>query len=144
MAIDTTGKWWKGQNSDDLTKYIRLLTAESHVATRFVVAKCSCGNKHFQLFGDQDEGCAKRLCVSCGAESLICDSEEVWAESKPKKLKCRCKNDVYEIAVGFSLREDGEIKWVTVGERCIACGMLGSYVDWSIKYAPTAHLFTKV
>jgi hypothetical protein len=24
MAIDTSGKWWKGQNADDLVEYIRL------------------------------------------------------------------------------------------------------------------------
>jgi hypothetical protein len=144
MAIDTSGKWWRGQNSEDLIEYIRLLTEEGYPASKFVVAQCVCGSGQFRLFADQDEGCAKRVCVSCGEEKFICDSEDNWTETNPKKLKCTCKKDVFEIAVGFSHRDTGEVKWITVGERCLSCGMLGSYVDWGIDYAPTDHLYSNV
>ncbi len=144
MAIDTSGKFWKGQNTDDLIEYIRLLTKEGYPTSKHVVAKCTCGKQHFQLTADQDEGCAKRICTSCGKETFICDSEEAWQDSSSKKLKCKCKTDIFEIVVGFSLRDDGEIKWVNVGQRCVNCGILGSYVNWGIDYAPTKQLYTMV
>jgi len=49
MAIDTSGKWWKGQNADDLVEYIRLLTEEGYPATKFGIAKCACGAARFRL-----------------------------------------------------------------------------------------------
>jgi hypothetical protein len=144
MAIDKSGRWWKGETAEDLTEYIRILTEDGYPASRFVVARCSCGKAHFRLLADPVQGCAKRVCVACGNEAFICDSEEYWDEATPKKLKCKCKKDTFEIIVGFSLRDDGEIKWLTVGERCVSCGMLGSYLDWKIDYAPTEHLYSMV
>ncbi len=144
MAIDTSGEFWKGKSTDDLIEYIRILTKEGYPTSKHIVAKCSCGKQHFQLTADQDEGCAKRICASCGIEKFICDSEENWQGSSPKKLKCNCRKDIFEIVVGFSLRDGGEIKWVYIGERCVNCELLGSYVDWGIDYAPTKHLYSMV
>jgi len=144
MAIDTSGKWWKGQNADDLVEYVRLLTEQGYPATKFAIAKCACGTDRFRLYADQDEGYAKRQCTSCGKDAFICDSEEASEEASLKKVRCKCKKDVFELAVGFSLRDTGEIKWITVGARCVSCGMLGSYVDWKINYAPTDHLYSMV
>jgi len=144
MAIDTSGKWWKGQNADDLVEYVRLLTQEGYPATKFAIAKCACGTDRFRLYADQDEGCAKRQCTSCSKDAFICDSEEVSEDASLKKVRCKCKKDVFELAVGFSLRDTGEIRWITVGARCVSCGMLGSYVDWKIDYAPTDHLYSLV
>ena len=144
MAIDTSGKWWKGQNADDLVEYVRLLTEQGYPATKFTIAKCACGAGHFRLYADRDEGCAKRQCISCGKDAFICDSEETSEEATLKKARCKCKKDVFDVAVGFALRDTGEIKWITIGARCVSCGMLGSYVDWKIDYAPTDHLYSMV
>jgi hypothetical protein len=144
MGIDASGKWWKGQNADDLVEYIRLLTEQGSPATKFAVAKCACGADHFRLYADRDEGCAKRQCASCGKDAFICDSEEISEEASLKKARCKCKKDVFDVAVGFALRDTGEIKWITVGARCVSCGMLGAYVDWKINYAPTDHLYSMV
>jgi hypothetical protein len=144
MAIDKSGKWWKGQNADDLVEYVRLLTQQGYPATKFAIAKCACGTDLFRLYADQDEGCAKRQCTSCGKDAFICDSEDASEEASLKKVRCKCKKDVFDLAVGFSLRDTGEIKWITVAARCVSCGMLGSYVDWKIDYAPTDHLYSMV
>jgi hypothetical protein len=144
MAIDKSGTWWKGQNADDLVEYVRLLTQQGYSATKFAIAKCACGTDRFRLYADQDEGCAKRQCTSCGKGAFICDSDDVSEEASLKKVRCKCKKDVFDLAVGFSLRDTGEIKWITVGARCVSCGMLGSYVDWKIDYAPTDHLYSMV
>ncbi|SPL94568.1 unnamed protein product [[Actinomadura] parvosata subsp. kistnae] len=42
--------------------------------------------------------------------------------------------------MGFALRGDGEVRWVSVGLRCLRDGSLGVYADWKIDYSPTAHL----
>lgn len=35
---------------------------------------------------------------------------------------------------------DDEVRWVSVGLRCLTDGTLGVYTDWKIDYTPTAHL----
>ena len=144
MPIDTSGECWKGQNFDDLAEYIRQYTEDGYPAERVVQSVCVCGHTAFQLWADEDEGCARRRCIACGAEAFIGDSEEYWDEAEPKQVRCPCKHDLFEIAVGFSLRqgEQDEVKWITVGERCVRCGVLGSAVDWKIDYSPSGHLLT--
>jgi hypothetical protein len=44
--------------------------------------------------------------------------------------------------VGFARRPSQEIRWISIGLRCLACGTLGAYADWKIGYAPTGHLLT--
>lgn len=144
MAIDKSGKWWKGANFSDLAEYIRLLAADSYPAEKVVQSVCVCGNTTFRLLIDADEGYAQLVCEKCGEATFIGDSDEIWEEAEPKKIRCPCKNAIFEIGVGFSLREDGEISWITVGERCTKCGMLGSAVDWNIDYGPSTHLFSNV
>jgi hypothetical protein len=43
--------------------------------------------------------------------------------------------------VAFSHRDDTSIKWITVGARCGACGILGAAADWKIDYSPSEHLY---
>jgi hypothetical protein len=96
------------------------------------------------LEADQEEGCARRICSACVQSEFIGDSAEVWEEAEPEKCICPCKGDQFEIGIAFSRRADGEVRWMTVGERCIRCGVLGSCVDWKIDYAPSQHLLTQV
>jgi hypothetical protein len=55
-----------------------------------------------------------------------------------------CGNDTAELGVAFSLRSDGEVRWITVGQRCTGCGVLDAIVDWKISYGPSTHLFAQV
>jgi hypothetical protein len=106
---------------------------------------CRCGGTVFELEGDQDEGCVRRTCAACGHSSFICDSGEYWDEAEPRKRRCpECRGTRYEVGVGFSLREEGEVRWVWVSERCMGCGVLGSFVDWKIDYSPSRHLLGTV
>ncbi len=145
VAIDTSGKWWKGTEFADLAEYVRLYTAEGYVATDIRQSTCAnCGGTVFRLYGDTEEGAARRVCISCKQKAFICDSEEFWEDADPQQCVCPCKGKEFEVAVGFSFRETGDVKWVTVGQRCIRCGTLGSFVDWKIDYSPTDHLLKKV
>jgi hypothetical protein len=44
------------------------------------------------------------------------------------------------VAVGFAVRVRGEVRWASIGLRCVRDGILGVYVDWKTDYAPTPHL----
>ena len=144
VAIDKRGKWWKGSSFADLDEYIRAYTEEGYPAQIIRQSICACGATAFQLEADRDEGCARRICSSCGQAAFLGDSSDCWEEAEPERCSCPCRNRSFEIGVGFSLRSDGEVKWITVGERCLKCGVLGSFVDWKIDYSPTHHLLEQV
>lgn len=144
MAIDKSGTWWVGSEAADLDEYLRAFTAEGYPADRFVRAKCTCGHDQFRLEADPDEECAQRTCARCGISRLIADSEDHWSDAAPEPIVCPCRGRIFEVAVAFSHREDASVKWVTVGERCIECGVLGAAADWKIDYAPTDHLYDLV
>ena len=144
MAIDTNGKWWKGTDFTDLAEYVRLLTADDYPAEKVLQCVCVCSNTTFRLIADQDDGCAQRICTACGQAAFICDSEEYWDEAAPKRVRCPYGHTVFELGVGFSFRENGDVKWITIGQRCVKCGVLASYVDWKINYGPTDHLLSMV
>jgi len=144
MTIDTSGRWWVGTEYADVVDYLRALTAEGHPATEVRQARCACGHTVFGLRVDRDEGCAERTCRVCGTTAFIADSADSAAEARLRAVKCPCRGKDFELGVGFAFRLDGEIRWITVGQRCTTCGVLASYVDWGISYAPSRHLLEQV
>jgi hypothetical protein len=144
MSIDRSGTYWRGSAAEDIDEYLRAYTADGHPVDRIVHARCTCGGDEFTLRVDADAGGAQRQCARCKAKHLICDSDEAWEEAEPTSTRCPCKGVAFQIAVGFSHREDGPVRWITVGHRCVRCGTLGSSVDWEIDYAPTEHLYARV
>lgn len=141
MSIDRSGTWWRGSDAGDIDEYLRECTADGYPAGKIRRSACaSCGATVFGLRGDPDEGSARRTCRGCGLKAFIADSEETWADSEPRTCRCPCGGRDFEVAVAFSLRDDGDVRWVTVGSRCTACGILGSFADWGIDYGPSGHL----
>ena len=86
--IDKSGKWWTGTEFEDLVTYLREFTAESYPAGPIVQSTCECGNQVFALEFDDDEGCARRTCTSCGRSAFIADSADYWDEAEPGKAQC--------------------------------------------------------
>jgi hypothetical protein len=145
MTIDTSGKWWVGSTADDLKAYLDAFSSDGYQTHEFRLARCQCGNENFHLWADDGEGTAKRICSSCGSEHLVCDSEEYWEESAPSEWMCiECESKVANVGVGFSLYEDGEVRWLYVGERCALCGVLGCVTQWKVAYAPSKQLLDQV
>src|SRR5215208_7161201 len=138
--IDRSGEWWTGTDYEDLVTYLREFTAENYPANPILQSKCECGNQVFALEFDDNEGCARRTCTSCGRSAFIADSADYWDDAEPADAQCPCGEETFELGVAFSLRDDGDVRWITVGARCIACGVLGAYADWKIDYSPTDHL----
>ena len=143
--IDKTGQWWKGDSYADVVEYITEYSAENYAAARIEQSRCrSCSGTSLSLRFDDEEGGAETTCSSCGTTQLLLDSRDYWEDANPDEAACPCGGEVFEIGVGFSLRDDGDVRWVYVGGRCVACGVLGVYTDWKIDYSPTEHLFKQV
>jgi hypothetical protein len=145
MAIDRTGRWWRGADVADLAEYLRDQSRPTFPVDRVVQSVCACGGTIFYLDGDRDQGCAQRTCVACEAAAFICDSGRYWSEAVPIRLRCRaCRASRFEVSVGFSLREKGkdrgEVQWIGVADRCVRCGVLGSFVEWRVEQVPSRHL----
>lgn len=144
MAIDKSGTRWVGSEAADIEEYLRAVTAENYPADRFVHATCTCGGAQFHLDADSNEGCTQRTCTRCKQSHLVCDSGEYRDDAEPEGLVCPCGANAFEVAVGFSHSDDGSVKWITVGMRCVTCGVLGSSADWKIDYGPTDQLYAQV
>ena len=142
--IDTSGTWWTGEDFADLVEYLRLLTEDGYPVRRVLEPQCSCGGRKFTLYRDATEGVARRTCAACGAKAFIGDSAESWEDARPRRVRCPCGSTTAQLGIGFSLRDDGDIRWITIGQRCVECGILGVYVDWKIDYSPTDHLFDSI
>lgn len=140
--IDRSGEWWIGESYGDLVQYVSAYAVENYAADEIVRSACQpCGERLFALVVDDDEGCAQRVCCNCNDSKFIADSSEYWDDADPGEAACPCGQGAFELAVGFSLLEDRrEVRWITVGGRCVGCGVLGVYVDWKVGYEPSGHL----
>lgn len=137
--IDTTKKYWTGDGSEDINEYLRLYSGNDAIDVKPVNCRL-CGNDTFSLKIDQDEDVIQVRCSKCGAEKILLDGQEVWEGARPRVRTCpvckRCKT--YNVRVGFLRRDNGNVRWVYIGNRCTNCGTLGSYLDWKVSYEPTA------
>ncbi|MFI0405232.1 hypothetical protein [Actinomadura sp. 3N508] len=140
--IDTSGELWRGEDFADLAAFIREYQAEGYAVGEVTESVCGqCGGRAFRVLAGQDA--AQRTCTGCGTSEFIVDSADYWEEAEPDECECPCGGDEFAAAVGFSLRPDGDVRWVSLGLRCLADGTLGVYTDWKINYGPSAHLVTK-
>lgn len=136
--MDTTKDYWTGDNAEDIAEYLRLYSENENIDIKTVVCH-SCGSESFEVKVDQNEDVIQVKCTECATEKILLDCEDVWEDANPKLRKCSIckKSKVYNVKVGFVRRENGSVKWVYIGNRCTACGTLGSYLDWKIDYEPT-------
>jgi hypothetical protein len=144
VPINKSDEWWRGTDFTDLTEYVRAVTASGYPANRVAQSVCACGGTYFRLAADATEGCARSTCNACGSRGCIGDSAEYWEDAAPESVACPCGSDQFEIGVGFALRDNGDVRWITIGTRCVTCSVLGSPVDWKIDYSPTGHLLRAV
>ncbi|MBQ8407659.1 MAG: hypothetical protein IJY39_02205 [Clostridia bacterium] len=130
-------EYWTGNSAGDIHEYLCEYSEQEDIEVKAVECQI-CKGDVFTLKVDQDEGAIEVTCVKCKAKKLLLDSSEIWEECNPKTGSCPiCKGKSYNIGVGFLRRSTGDVKHVFIGNRCIGCGALGSYVDWDINYGPT-------
>jgi hypothetical protein len=147
MAIDRGGQWWTGSSPTDLVDYLQAFEAGGY-AGQDVVPVSDCfvckENEGFRLRVDDEVGYADRSCASCGSRVVMLDSADFAEDATPEEAACPCGGEIFDVAVGFALREDGDVRWVSIGLRCRRDGVLGCFGDWNIDYSPTDQLRTSV
>lgn len=145
VTIDRSGAWWTGTEASDLVDYLKEFTAAGYPAERVLQISCSgCGSDKFRVRLDDDEGCAVRTCTGCDTTSFVFDSEDFVEDADLGDAACPCGGEVFNVAAGFALHDDGDVRWVDLGLRCVLDGVLGCYADWQIDYSPTSHLFEQI
>jgi hypothetical protein len=138
MSIETSGKWWKGSEFADIADYLKALKPGGYDVDDVQQSVCQCGSTHFRILVDRDDELSQRECADCGTKLCIADSEEFWNEASPKKIRCPCKKDLYEIGIGIKLSESRDwVRWMSVGLRCVTCGVLSFPVDWKTDFELT-------
>ncbi|MEV6305336.1 hypothetical protein AB0M02_38390 [Actinoplanes sp. NPDC051861] len=143
MAIDKSGKLWRGETFDDLAAYIRHFAAGGYPVDTVVESRCaSCDGRAFVLEIDEDEN-TRRVCRTCDTTTFIGDSADYWDEDDYDNCACPCGGEEFAVAVGFALTDDGEVYWMSVGLRCLTDGTLGVYAETKIDYLPSRHLLTQ-
>ena len=139
-----------GATFEDLAAFLR--RPEPGAYSIDAVRECvcgSCGGRSFEVALRPEQQAARRTCLDCGTREYIADSDEHWDGDSDGDTEvdaycgCLCGEESFAGAVGFSLRDDGDVRWVVVGLRCLACGLLGVYEDWKINYGPSAHLLER-
>ena len=132
---------------DDLDAYVRGFAAGGHPVGEVVHANCAACDSDaggFSVVLDDEEGAAVRTCRSCSDVVAMLDSADYLDEADLGDAACPCGHEVFDVAVGFALRDDGEVRWVSVALRCHHDGRLGVYADWKIDYSPSRHLLAAV
>jgi hypothetical protein len=146
MSIDTSGKWWIGDQPEDLQEYLEAYSEDGYKSDVFRLSKCKCGSVEFQLEADDSEGVAQRTCAACKSIHPICESEQFWEDAAPEPWTCiECGSDRANVGVGFSLYKDDPtgVRWLYVGARCAKCGVLGCFAGWKVAESGALRLLEK-
>jgi hypothetical protein len=130
LAIDRGRESWKGTEYADVVAYLEELGPGGYPVHRVIQGKCACDQTVFRLFVEFEDELVKTACVGCGREGFVSDAGSHWEDASPEALQCPCGRDQFEVALGQSIKDNEWVRWLSVGVRCVACGGLGSPVDW--------------
>jgi len=138
MALQSRGEHRYGDDLADLHQELaRYARVNEAPAEHFADAVCHCGGRAFRLRLDEAVGLASRTCVACGREQFLGDAAEDRAEAELVDCACPCGGERLEVAVAAAVHADGEdARWLYVGARCSACGLVACFGDWKCDGGP--------
>jgi len=140
------GKYYYGDNQADIrTEIARYSKRNTYVATAFADAVCACGGRLFALLLDDEAGVAVRRCVACSASHPMADGAEFLEDATLEECACPCEAERFELTVGVALYAESQaVRWLYVGCRCPACGLVAVYGDWKNEHDDAAALLAMV
>ncbi|SRR5579871_6118953 len=147
MALRKRGKWRYGDSQADIRdEILRYSKQVTYLAQHYADAVCGdCGGKLFKLLLDHTQCVAVRVCVACGDEHPIGDSDEFMKDAEFDECACPCGNEEFEITAGVSLYEGSEdVKWLYLACRCPKCGLTAVYGDWKNEFPGYRELLDNV
>lgn len=146
MALRKRGKHRYGDGQPDIRdEVLRYSKDNAYVAQHFADAACPCGGQVFRVLLDDEQGAAARTCIVCGDQHPIGDSEEYLDEAHLGQCACPCGGEVFEVTAGVALYEGSEdVKWLYLGFRCPACGLIAVYGDWKCEAGGFRELLARV
>jgi hypothetical protein len=142
VSVKKKGGVWRGENFADLAAYLRAFKAGGYDVIHAREFTCgACRGTAFRVATDEDGQLAIAVCVGCQHEWAVADSgDQLDDETELGLCQCPCGGDTFAVAVGYAMVSATEVKWISVGLRCLRSGRLGVYVDWKIDYEPSGHL----
>ena len=139
------GKYRYGSEQADIREEIVRYSRGNYPATRFGDARCPCSSMTFRLQLDDAEGAAVRTCAACAVAHPMGDSAEFLDGATLEECACPCGAEVFEVSVGVALFADSDdVRWLYVGCRCPACGIVGVYGDWKNEFDGYADLLGRI
>ncbi|MFI7211582.1 hypothetical protein ACIBP4_12130 [Micromonospora maritima] len=143
MTLKKAGRLWRGDNFADLAEYIRFFRAGGYPVSVVAESRCGeCDGLAFRVDIDEEDA-TRRACLTCGGVAFIGDSADHWAGTGHESCSCPCGGEEFAVAVGYAFFDEGEVRWISVGLRCLMDGALGVYADKKIDYSPSRHLLAQ-
>jgi hypothetical protein len=140
VALDKSGKLWRGEDFADLAEYLRHFKAGGYPVAAVRESRCGrCDGRAFRVNIDEEEA-TQRVCLACDSVAFIGDSAEYWNENDYDSCACPCGGEEFAVGVGYAFFDDGEVRWISVGLRCLKDNALGVYADTKIDYSPSREL----
>jgi len=144
MAIDKSGKWWKGANAADALEYLIELAPGGYAVDEVLPQSCECGSTTFHVYRSGDDELSYLVCCGCGSRSFVTDSEEHDDGHKYELTKCPCKSTQSRVFLGVhSIHDKAVANWISIGVICAKCGMLYSPLDWEFDTEKCEESFAK-
>ena len=153
MALRQRGQYMYGDSASDIREMLAHPYHAALACTHFADVVCECGCGVFDLWIDDDYQEADFPCLGCDRNYLfhLTDNDDHY-EGDPKSdttfRACPCDGDPncrLEIVVGVCLEEGSDIpRQVSIGCRCVKCGLTGSYADWDNVRIPYQQVFANI
>jgi hypothetical protein len=95
---------------------------------------------------DRDQQVGLLTCSS-DHHAFLLDSSAYWddviQDSKPREKRCKCGGRAFEVDLEYELREDGDIRTITVELGCVGCQKRSLAATLEIDYSPTDTLMSR-
>lgn len=141
VAITKRDEYWYGENHADIrTELTRYSELHHYPIDHFTNVRCECGADIFLFATDEQAGVAERFCPNCEHEHLMGDSSEYVEEAELSQHTCLCDGGQFQLVAGVHCYRESDdspsndVRWLYLGARCIACGLVGCFADWKNEY----------